>query len=439
MSSTLEKPRPAAGSEKSSHPLRVFRNPNFRLYFSGQLISQVGTWMQQVALSWLAYKLTGSPFMLAVVGVSGQLPSLVAMPFAGVFVDRLNRHKILVATSVLAMAEAAILTVLVLSHMIQVWHLVVLGIASGLITAFDMPTRTAFVVELTGDRDDLPTSLAMNAALMNITRLFGPALAGFIVAAAGEGICFLLNAVSYIAVIAALIAIKGDFAPKADKQAKVLDELKSGFKYTFETPPIRALIILQAAFGLGGMAYAMLMPVFVKQIGGNANTLGYLMAASALGSLAGSAALASRKSVLGLGRWVVVASFCFSMALIAFSFTHALIPAMMALSVIGAMMMLQMGSAGTIIQSIVEEDKRGRVMSLFTMAFLGTAPIGSLIAGALADRFGFQHTILGCGIYCLLVAIAFVTQLPRLRRESKPIYIQRGLLNAEEEVDLLTS
>lgn len=429
----------SASNLNNESALRAFRSPNFRLYYSGQLVSQIGTWMQQVALSWLAYKVTGSPFMLAVVGVSGQLPSLVAMPIAGVFVDRHNRHRLMIVTSILALVQASILAAVVLAGITQVWHLVVLGVASGLIMAFDMPTRTAFVVELIEDRSHLPSALAMNAALMNVTRLIGPALAGFIVAFAGEGICFLLNAISYLGVIAALVAIKGDFRPVPKAQSAILDELKSGLAYTLSTGPIRALIILLALFGLGGMAYAMLLPVYVKQLGGNANTLGWLMAASACGSLAATFALAHKKSVVGLGRWVTISSVLYALALITFSFAHTLPAALAALVWLGAMMMLQMGSANTIIQTIVEEDKRGRVMSFFMMAFLGAAPIGSLIAGWLTSRFGFQATIFGCGIYCLIVAGGFITQVPRLRQQTRDLYKERGLLAAEEEVDLLTS
>jgi MFS family permease len=317
--------------------------------------------------------------------------------------------------------------------------LIVLAIWSGIVNGFDLPSRSAFVVGLVDDRKDLPAAIAMNATLMNVTRLIGPALAGFIVSIAGEGICFLLNALSYIAVIGALLFIRGHFAPPAKAVERgMFDEFIDGLRYTWQTSPVRTLIVLLAVFGFGGMAYALLLPVFVKDIHGNANTLGLLMAGSAVGSLVGTLLLSRREHIIGLGRWIMIASFCYALALIGFSFAHSFVTALCALLVIGFTMMLQIASANTILQSIVEEDKRGRVMSLFSMAFLGTAPLGSLLGGAIANRIGFNMTILICGIYCLIVAALFASQLQRLRAEARPIYIEKGLLTAEQEVDILT-
>lgn len=420
-------------------PFRIFANRKYALYFSGQLISQVGTWMQQVALSWFTYELTKSPFMLAVVGVSTQLPALFIMPFAGVIADRFNRHKIILWCQIFAMIEAAILAALTLTKTIEIPHLVLLGIFAGVINAFDMPTRSAFIMSLVEDKDDLPTAIAMNSSLMNLTRLIGPALAGFIVAGVGVGVCFLLNAVSYIAVIVSMLAIKGDFEPKNKIRRGIFAELKEGMLYIKNTSPIKALISLLGVFGMGAMAYAMLLPVFVKDIHGDATTLGYLMSASAVGSLVGTLILAHRRGVLGLGKWVAVSAILFSFGLIAFAFVHSFVLAMVVLAFMGATLMLMMASCSTILQSIIEEDKRGRVMSFFTMSFMGTAPIGSLLGGAIAGYFGLQITLLGCGLYCLFVAVTFALNMPRLRTEAKPIYIERGLLEAEEEVDLLTA
>jgi MFS family permease len=279
----------------------------------------------------------------------------------------------------------------------------------------------------------------MNSSLMNVSRLLGPAVAGFVVASLGEGMCFLINATSYVAVIAALLLIRGNFEPRPRaNRPGVMAELREGLTYAVRTTPIRAPILLLAVFGFGGMAYAMLMPVFVKGIGGDANSLGYLSSASALGSVLGTAILATRKSVLGLGRWALASSFSYALALLAFGFANSLWTALPILVWLGGSMMLQMGCCNTILQAVVEDDKRGRVMSLFTMAFMATIPLGSLAGGAIASRFGFHAMIFACAGWCLVVAVLFAHQMPRLRRETRPVYIKRGLLEAEEEMDSLS-
>lgn len=399
-------------------PFRIFANSRYSLYFGGQLVSFVGTWMQQVALAWYTYELTKSPFLLAVVGVSAQLPSLLIMPFAGVLADRLNRHKIIITTQVLAMVQASVLAYLTLTHQVAVPHLIILGICAGIINSFDMPSRSAFVINLVS-KDELPAAVAMNSSLMNVTRLIGPALAGFIVAAWGAGICFLLNALSYFAVIIALLLIRGDFRPKPKEKRGVIEELKEGLAYTYRTKPLRSVLLLVSVLGLGASAYMLLLPVFVKQIGGEAQTLGYLMAASAAGSLTGTLTLASLKSTKGLGKWVVGSSFLFALALIGFSFIKSFWPAVFAIAFIGATMMLMMAVCSTILQSEVEEDKRGRVMSLFAMSFMGTAPLGGMISGYVADHIGFHATVMGCGVYCLIVAALFAKSF--LSRHTEPV------------------
>lgn len=428
----------------SSGIFSIFRNKNYALYFGGQFVSLVGTWMQMVALSWFTYTITNSPFMLAVVGASSQLPSLFVMPFAGVFADRLDRKKVIVIVQFLAMIEASLLAFLTITNQVQVWHLIALGVFAGVISAFDMPTRSAFVFDLVDKKEDLPAAIAMNSTLMNVTRLIGPALAGFIVASVGTGMCFLINAFSYIPVIGALFLIhtkkkaglNANESEQTVKQRSILSELKVGLDYVAKTRSVRQLIIHLGIFGIGGMAYAMLLPVFVHKIHGDSNTLGYLMSGSAIGSLGATLALASRKSVVGLSRWITISSFAFSILLIVFSFVNGFWPAMLVLAAIGACMMLQMASINTILQTIVEEDKRGRVMSLFTMAFMGAAPIGSLGAGALANKIGLSNTLLICGVYCLIVSIIFYRALPQWRKETRPIYIEKGLLIAEEEAEI---
>jgi MFS family permease len=421
------------------NPLRVLAGRNYALYFGGQLVSQVGTWMQQIALSWLTYKLTASPLMLAIVGVSSQLPALLVMPFAGVLSDRFNRHRILLMTQCAALLQAATLATLTLTHQLQVWHLVALGLVMGVITAFDMPVRSAFVSTLVEKREDLPAAIAMNSSLMNISRLLGPALAGFVVAAFGEGFCFALNATSYVAVLAALLLIRGDFRPKPRAQpGNVLQELKEGVRYAFGIVPIRAPILLLALFGFGGMAYATLLPVFVTDIGGDANTLGYLSSASAAGSILGTVVVATRPSVIGMGRLAIAACFVYACGLFVFGFAHSLATALPVLLVLGAAQMLQLGCCNTILQSVVEEEKRGRVMSLFTTAFMATVPLGALTAGSIATHFGFATMVYCCAAWCALVALTFAHQMPRLARETRRVYVQRGLLEAEEELELAT-
>ena len=423
----------------SSSPFRVFSNKSYALYFSGQLISQVGTWMQQIALSWLAYRLTGSALMLSIVGVSGQLPSLVVMPFAGVLADRFNRHKIIVLTQICGMIQAAVLAYLTLTNQIHVWHLIGLGLFLGVVNAFDIPVRSAFVVNMIEKKEDLPAVIAMNSSLMNISRLLGPALAGFIVASMGEGSCFLINAISYIAVITALLLIRGNFdPPPREVKQNAFKEIKDGINYALNITPIRSSILFLATFGFGGMAYAVLLPVFVKDIGGDANTLGYLSSASAFGSVIGTLILAMRKSVIGMGRLALISSFFYSIVLFALGFVHSFWLALPVLALLGASFMLQMGCCNTILQSVVDEDKRGRIMSLFAMAFMGSVPLGSLVGGAIANHFTFQTMVFACSAYCLVVCIVFAGQIPRLRRETRPIYVQRGLLEAEEEIEVLT-
>lgn len=421
-------------------PFDVFASSKYSLYFGGQFISQTGTWMQQVALSWFVYDLTHSAFLLAAVGVAAQVPSLVLMPFAGVMADSMNRHRIVLLTQVFAMIQAGILTWVVMSGDAQVWHLMVLAVFSGVLMAFDMPVRSAFLVNIIDNKDDLAKAISMNSALFNVTRLIGPAIAGLVMVKLNIGICFLINALSYIAVIGALMMIKGNFDPP--KREKVKNEgwikLKEGFEYSVNTLPVRAIITLMAAFCMGGFVYITLMPVLVKELHGDPSTLGMLMSISAFGSCIGAVALGFRKSILGLGKWIAGTSVVFSLALIAFSFCRTLVFYAPLMVILGASMMFMMSACSTILQTIIEEEKRGRVMSLFTMAFMGAAPIGGLVGGACANQFGFHATILGAGIYCLVVSLVFGLKMPELKKQSQPIHLEKGLLQAEEEIDILT-
>ena len=409
--------------------LRALRHRNYRLYFAGQGISLIGTWMQSVALSWLVYRLTGSAFLLGAVGFTGQIPALVLMPFGGVLADRLQRRRILIVTQSLAMVQAFVLAALVLTHLIQVWHILLLSMFLGIVNAFDAPTRQSFVVEMTPNREDLANAIALNSSVFNGARLVGPSIAGVLIVAVGEGVCFLLNGISYIAVIACLFAMR--IAPRqaASQGRAVWEGLKEGFSYGFGFLPIRYILMLISLGSLVGMPYVILMPVFARTVlHGGPQTLGLLAASAGAGAITGALFLASRRTVLGLERWIALASGTFGVGLIAFSFSRYLWLSAPLVVVAGFGMMVQMASSNTIIQTIVDEDKRGRVMSLYTMAFMGVAPFGSLLAGSLASKIGPQHTVMLGGAAVILGSVTFASRLPKLRQQIRPIYARLGIL-----------
>jgi MFS family permease len=413
----------------SNSLLRALAHRNYRLFFAGQSISLIGTWMQQLAMAWLVYLKTGSPFWLGVIGFSGQIPSFFLSPVAGVLVDRWNRHRLLLLTQSLAMLQAFALAALDLAGVIQVWHVLVLSLFLGLVNAFDMTTRQAFLTEMVEDRADLANAIALNSSMVNATRLVGPALAGFVLAESGPGRCFLLNGMSYLAVLAALLAMRVRPHRRARLAGNLLHELRDGFAYAFGFAPIRSILLLLALTSLVGMSYSVLLPVFARAVlHGGAKTLGFLSAGAGVGALAGALFLASRKSVLGLGKWIMLAPALLGLGLIAFSFAQELWQALPPLFVVGFAMMVQMASSNTILQTIVEESKRGRVMSFYTMAFLGMAPLGSLLAGSLADMIGTTATLKLGGLTCVVGSLVFATQLARLREMVRPIYVRMGIL-----------
>lgn len=386
--------------------------------------------MTRIATSWLVYRLTGSALLLGAVGFAGQIPSFLLAPFAGVLVDRWNRHRLLIATQVLAMLQSLGLAILTLTGIVQVWHVILLSVFQGLINAFDMPARQAFVVEMVEKREDLPNAIALNSSMVNAARLLGPSIGGVIIAAVGEGWCFMLDSISYLAVIASLLAMK--LTPRLTKhlrEARMLQQLREGWKYASGFAPIRKVLLLLALVSLVGMPYTVLMPVFANEIlHGGPNTLGLLMAASGLGALSGALLLAARKSVLGLGKYIPLMAGAFGAGLIAFSFSRVLWLSLLLMVVTGLGFMVQMAASNTVLQTIVDEDKRGRVMSFYTMAFMGTAPFGSLLAGSVADKIGAPYTLLFGGLGCILGALWFATSLPALRRDVRPIYVKIGIL-----------
>jgi MFS family permease len=422
------KAKPAVGG--IAFMVRALGHRNYQLFFSGQSVSLIGTWMTRIATSWLVYRLSGSAFLLGIVGFAGQIPSFILAPFAGVLVDRWNRHRLLVATQVLAMLQSFALAVLALTGLIKIWHVIVLSIFQGLINAFDMPARQTFLVEMIEKREDLPNAIALNSSMVNAARLLGPSIGGLIIAAVGEGWCFMLDGVSYLAVIASLLAMK--MTPRTTKrsnEANVLQQLREGWRYAVGFAPIRKVLLLLALVSLVGMPYTILMPVFANKIlHGGPNTLGLLMAASGVGALAGAIFLAARKSVLGLGKFIPLTAGVFGAGLIAFSFSRVLWLSLILMVVTGLGFMVQMAASNTVLQTIVEEDKRGRVMSFYTMAFMGTAPFGSLLAGSMANRYGAPLTLMFGGVGCIAGALWFATSLRSLRRDVRPIYVKVGIL-----------
>ena len=408
---------------------RALQSRNYRLFFGGQSISLIGTWMQQIATSWLVYRLTNSPFMLGVVGFAGQIPTFLFAGIAGVLADRLHRHRMVIVTQTLAMVQAFILAFLMLTRAVTVWQIIVLSIFLGLLNAFDMPARQAFIVDLIEKREDLGNAIALNSTMFNAARLLGPSIAGILIAALGEGMCFLLNGISYLAVIGSLFAMTIRPRIKKVRRAHVVEELREAFSYSFGFPPIRSILLLLALVSLIGMPYTVLMPVFAKDVfHGGAHTLGFLVGASGIGALAGTMYLASRRTVRGLGKVIAVSASLFGAGLIAFSLSRILWFSLLLMLVTGFGMVVQFASSNTILQTIVDDDKRGRVMSMFTMAFSGTAPIGSLLAGGLASRIGAPTTLLLGGVCCILGSFLFTRALPALREMVRPIYVRKGII-----------
>jgi len=418
-----------------THPriTRALASRNFRLFFGGQSVSLVGTWITRIATSWLVYRLTGSVLLLGVVGFCGQIPTLVLAPFAGVLVDRWNRHRILVVTQALSLLQSAALAVLTLAGVITVTHILVLQVVQGIINAFDTPARQSFVVEMVEDRADLPNAIALNSSMVNASRILGPSIGGIIIGAVGEGWCFAIDALSYVAVIGSLFAMRLTPRQRPPTTARLRDDLVTGFRYVTSFVPVRSALLLLSLVSVMGMPYTVLMPaISANVLHGGPHTLGFLMTASGAGALGGALYLASRRSVLGLGRAMAVAATTFGIGLAAFSFSRTLWLSLLLLPIVGAGMMITMAATNTIIQTIVEEDLRGRVMAFYTMAFLGTAPIGSLIAGVAADRIGPQRTVLLGGLACIAAGMWFMYRLPMLREIVRPIYVERGILAAAQ-------
>jgi MFS family permease len=413
--------------------LTIFRSlkyKNYRLFFGGQSVSLIGTWIQRIAMPWLVFRLTDSTFLLGVVGFASQIPTFLLAPFAGVLTDRWNRYHILIVTQILSMLQALVLALLFFIGVIKVWHIVLLSIMLGCINAFDIPARQALVVDMVEKKEDLGNAIALNSSMVNGARLLGPSIAGVLIALAGEGICFLLNGLSYLFVILSLILMKLKNQKSGIQNPNVLKELKEGFSYTFGFVPIKSIILLLGLISLVGMPYVVLMPVYVKEVlHGGSHTFGFLMGASGVGALIGAFYLASRKSVLGLGKFIPLSAGTFGIGLILFSFSHFFLLSLVLMIIIGLGMILQMATSNTILQTIVDDDKRGRVMSFYAMAFMGTAPFGSIIAGSAASIIGVPNTLIIGGILCVIGAILFARRLTDIRKLVRPIYVRLGIIS----------
>jgi MFS family permease len=433
-----------------SHAWRALRHRNFRLFFGGQSISLIGTWMTRIATAWLVYRLTKSALLLGTVSFAGQIPTFLIAPFAGVWVDRLDRRQILVWTQTLSLVQSFLLAGLTLTHVITIPWILGLSVMQGLINAFDMPGRQSFMVQMIEDREDLGNAIAINSSMVNMARLIGPSLAGMLIAATNEGWCFFVDGVSYIAVIISLLMMRLSPQAARRKATSTFTELKEGWDYVSSFVPIRTILLLFAVISLMGMPFVVLMPLFAAQVlHGGPHTLGFLMGAMGVGALVSALSLAVRKSVRGLFRMIPVAAAVFGIGLVGFGLSHVFWLSMFTVFIAGMGMMQGMAASNTIVQTLVTEDKRGRVMSYYTMAFVGMAPFGSLLAGAMAHALpatttlvgkmnllltGAQWTVIINGVIVVLGALWFFLQLPSLRVVVRPIYQEMGIIPSAKEM-----
>jgi MFS family permease len=416
-----------------AHAWRALRHRNFKLFFAGQTISVIGTWMTKLATSWLVYRMTRSALLLGVVSFSGQIVAFLLGPFAGVWVERLNRRKLLVWTQALAAVQSLALAALTLAHVINLWEIIALTALQGLINAFDMPGRQSFLVQMVEDRNDLSNAIAINSSMANGARLIGPAFAGLVIAAFGEGWCFLIDGVSYFAVIASLLMMRIKPWNIRRTASSMLEQLREGWDYVRTFAPIRTILLLFALMSLMGYSYSVLLPLFAEQVvHGGAATLGWLTGASGIGAFVSALSLAIRKSVVGLTGILQIATAMLGAALILFGLSHTLWLSLVLMVFVGFGLIQTASVSNTIIQSLVPEDKRARVMSYYMMAFFGASPFGSLLAGVLAHRIGAPHTVMLTGASCLAGSLWFAFERPKLRVVMRPIYEQLGLLPARD-------
>jgi MFS family permease len=395
---------------------------NYRLFFVGQIVSLVGTWMSQTASLWLIYHLSSSAFLLGMVGFASQAPIFFCAPVAGVIADRVNRYHLLIVTQALSMLQSFVQATLTLTHRISPAWLVTLSFVQGLINGFDMPTRQALVVAFVNRREHLGNAIALNSSMFNLARLAGPAIGGFVIAAYGAGICYLVDGFSYGAVIVSLILMRLTLAPSRSERRHPVAEIKEGFTGVFTFRPMRVLIILLASISAIGFSYTVLTPMFARDVfGGDARVLGYLMSASGIGALLGAIYLGSRTRIRGLGTVIALGSALMGIGLLSFACSRLLLISLISLGIVGLGGVLTMASSNTLVQTLTDEERRGRVMSIFTMAFTGTMPLGNLIAGWIAGIAGPRPTLIASGSVCVLIGVAFYRMLPGLRAAAAPV------------------
>lgn len=424
-----------AGTDSSSgrgsrvpSALRALRHRNYRLFFGGQFVSLSGSWMQSVAQSWLIYRLTGSAVMLGSVNFAGQIPVFLLAPVGGAVADRFPRHRILLVTQAASMLLAGTLAAFTLAGVVREWHVFVLAALLGVVNAFDIPARQAFVVDMVG-KEDLINAIALNSSMFNGARIVGPAVAGLLVAAVGEGWCFFANSASYVAVLGGLLLMRVERAPRPRPAGTAFERVRAGFRFVARTGPVRAIMLLLGLVSLAGMPYAVLMPIFADQVlGGGAGALGVLMGAAGVGALAGAVLLAARKSLRGLGRWVALGSASFGVSIILFSFSRSFWLSALLLVPAGCSMIVQMASSNTLIQSMTPDELRGRVMAVYSMMFMGMAPVGALLAGTLAGRLGAPATVAAGGAVCLAGAALFWSRIPRYRGEAVRLIVAQQMI-----------
>jgi len=420
---------------RGSLPLKVntvfrsLRHRNYRLFFSGQSISLIGTWMQRIALPWAVYSMTGSEVLLGVVGFASSIPSFLLAPFAGVLIDRWSRYRVMLVTQIISMIQAGILAWLSLTGNLEIWHIIVLSVALGIINTFDMPARHSFVINMVNGKEDIGNAIALNSMMFNGARLIGPSVAGIILASVGEGACFLINSLSYIFVIASLLMMNVTETREKKEKVPMFREMKEGLDYVFGFAPVKHIILLLGLVSFMGASYQVLMPVYATEVlQGDSHTYGFLMGGAGAGALLGAIYLASRDTVLRLGRLIPAATALLSAGLIAISLSSSFFVSMLLIFFTGIGMMTQTAASNTILQTIADEDKRGRVMSFYTMALMGTAPFGSLLAGWMVKWLGTPWTIFIGGAACMAGALVFYRRLPELRRLVRPVYVRMGIL-----------
>jgi len=425
----------AAGRSRFAMPrmARALRHPNFMLFFLGQSVSLIGTWMTRVATSWLVYRLTGSAMLLGTISFAGQIPTFLLAPMAGVWVDRFDRRKVLLATQFASMLQALALALLTLTGHINIPLLLALSCLQGIINACDMPARQSFLIQMVDDRTDLSNAIAINSSMVNVTRLIGPSIAGLLIAATSEGWCFLIDGISYVAVLLSLLAMQIHKPTGSRKPASTFKAMAEGWSYVSGYLPIRTILLLFAVCSLMGMPFVVLMPIFAAQVlKGGPHTLGFLMAAMGVGALISALSLAARTTIRGLLGMIPVASLVFGLGLIGFGLSHWFWLSMVMVLIAGMGMMHGMAASNTIIQTITSEDKRGRVMSYYTMAFVGMAPFGALLAGTMAEHLGAPLTVMLNGAAVMVGSLWFFTRLKAVRAAARPVYEELGLIAKQE-------